>query len=293
MKKRFPLAAAGAVGRPFADVLAGLVSREEPEADGDAGGEEELRGHGDDAVHEVGLDDLAADVPFAAGVAGGRAVGHDEPGHAAAPAVGIGEVVDEVLNPGVVGIADGRIAEGPAFVAAQEWAGVIGNIERRIGEDEVSLEIGMGVAKERVGGRGAEVRLNAVDGEVHVGQSPGGRVGLLAEDGDVGLVAAVGFGKLFGLDEHAAGAASGVVDAAGVGFEHLDQHADDGARRVELAAELAFGSGELAEEVFVDSAERVARLIARALEADASDEIDQPGHLHRVDATAGVVAREF
>ncbi len=96
-----------------------------------------------------------------------------------------------------------------------------------------------------------------------MGQPPGRGVGLLAEDGDVGRVAAVGLDELFGLDEHAAGAAAGVVDAAGVGFEHLDQHADDGARRVELAAELAFGGGELAEEVFVDPAERVAGLVAR------------------------------
>ena len=52
---------------------------------------------------------------------------------------------------------------------------------------------------------------------------------------------AVGFDELLGLHEHAARAAAGVVDAALVGFEHLDQHADDAARRVELAAELAFG----------------------------------------------------
>jgi hypothetical protein len=44
----------------------------------------------------------------------------------------------------------------------------IGNVERRIGEDEVGLQIGMGVAKQRVGGRGAEVRLNAVDSDVFV-----------------------------------------------------------------------------------------------------------------------------
>jgi hypothetical protein len=37
----------------------------------------------DDAIDEVGLDDLAADIPLAAGVAGERAVDHDEPGHAA------------------------------------------------------------------------------------------------------------------------------------------------------------------------------------------------------------------
>ena len=201
--------------------------------------------------------------------------------------------MDEVLDPGVVGVADGRVAVGPAAVAAEELAGPVADVEGRVGEDEVGLEIGVGVAEEGVGRRRAEVGLDAVDGEVHVGEAPGDGVGFLAEDGDVGLVAAVGLGELFGLDEHAARAAGRVVDAAGVGFEHLDQHADDGARRVELAAELAFGGGELAEEVLVDAAERVAGLVAAALEADVGDEVDQPRHLDRIDPAAGVIAREL
>ncbi len=42
--------------------------------------------------------------------------------------------------------------------------------------------------------------------------------------------AAVGLDELLALDEHAARAAAGVVDAALVRREHLDQHADDAAR---------------------------------------------------------------
>ena len=49
MKRVSPVAAAGTVRRALSDVPAGLVAGEEPEADGDAGGEEELRGQGDDA----------------------------------------------------------------------------------------------------------------------------------------------------------------------------------------------------------------------------------------------------
>ncbi len=86
---------------------------------------------------------------------------------------------------------------------------------------------------------------------------------LLAVDGDVADAAAVLLDELFRLHEHAARAAAGVVDAALVGLDHLDQRADDRARRVELAAALAFRAGELAEEIFVDAAEQVARL-ARA-----------------------------
>jgi hypothetical protein len=40
-----------------------------------------------------------------------------------------------------------------------------------------------------------------------------------------------------------------------IGREHFDQQADDTCRREELAAVLAFGAGELREEVLVEAAE--------------------------------------
>ena len=88
-------------------------------------------------------------------------------------------------------------------------------------------------------------------------------VALLPVDGDVADPAAVAFDEFLGLHEHAAGAAARVVDAALVGLQHLDQHAHDRARRIELAAALALGAGEAAEEVFVDAAENVLGLVAR------------------------------
>ena len=103
----------------------------------------------------------------------------------------------------------------------------------------------------------------------------------------------MGFHEALGLHEHAGRAAAGVVDAALVGFEHLDQQPHDAARREELAAELALGLGELAEEVLVDAAERVAGFGAVALEADVGDQLDQPLHLLRRDAATGVVARQL
>ena len=201
--------------------------------------------------------------------------------------------MDEVLNPGVVGVADGRGAEAPADVLLQQPAGPVRDVERRIGEDVVGLQVRVQVAQEGVRGLGAEVGLDAADGEVHVRQAPGGGVGLLAEDGDVGRLPAVGLHEALGLDEHAGGAAAGVVDAALVGLQHLDQQPHDAARGEELAAELALGLGELAEEVFVDPAQGVAGLAAVALEADVGDHVDQALELFRRDAAAGIVAREL
>src|SRR5947207_15908787 len=74
---------------------------------------------------------------------------------------------------------------------------------------------------------------------------------------DVAELAAMGFDEFLRLHEHAAGTAAGIVDAAFVGSEHLDQEANDALRSVELSAFLALRAGELAEEVFVDAAEQI------------------------------------
>ena len=124
-------------------------------------------------------------------------------------------------------------------------------------------------------------------------QPPGCGVGLLAEDRNVGLLSTVGLDEAFRLHEHARRAAAGVVDAALVGFEHLDQESHDAARRKELTPELALGLGEFAEEVLVDAAESVAGFGAIAFEANVGDQVDQPLHLLRRDAATGVVARQL
>ena len=109
-----------------------------------------------------------------------------------------------MLDPGVVGVADGRRAVAPAHVVGQQLARPVRDVERRIGEDVVGFEVGVKIAQEAVGGLRAEVGLNAADGKVHVRQPPGGRIGLLSKDRDVGLLPAVRLHEAFGLHEHAA-----------------------------------------------------------------------------------------
>ena len=84
-------------------------------------------------------------------------------------------------------------------------------------------------------------------------------------------------------------AAAGVVDAALVRGEHLDEHADDAARRVELAALLALGARELGEEVLVDAAEGVLRPVGRGAEGDVRHEVDELAEARLVEPGAGVV----
>ena len=95
-------------------------------------------------------------------------------------------------------------------------------------------------------------------GEVHAAERDGGRDLFLAVDGQLGGRVLLVLGhEARTAHEHAARAAGGVEDAAVEGFEDFDNEADDAGRRVELAALLALGARERAEEVFVDAAEGV------------------------------------
>lgn len=257
---------------------------DEPEADGDLGGVEELARQGDHAVDHVLVDHRLADGALTAGAGGHGAVGHDKAGDAVR-----GQVVDEVLNPGVVGVVGRRGAVFPAHVVAQPVAAPVGHVERRVGEDVVGLQVLVQVVVEAVGMMGAEVGVNAPDGQVHLGQFPGGGVGFLAVDGDVAQTAATGFHEALGLHEHAAGAAAGVEHPALVGLDHLHQQLHHALGGVELAAAFALGGGELAQEIFIHPAQRVLHPGLARLQVDIAHGLDQLAQAGLVQRRAGVV----
>jgi len=107
---------------PEAAVL--LVAGDEPEADGDLRRIEELAGHGDHTVHEVRLDDVLADFPLAGLVGGHGAVRKDKNRPCR-----WGEMVDQVLDPGIVGISRRRDAVLPAFVVPERLATPVAVVE--------------------------------------------------------------------------------------------------------------------------------------------------------------------
>ena len=154
-----------------------------------------------------------------------------------------------------------------------------------------------------------DLAFDTADRQVHAGHAPGGVVGLLAVDGDSGcclgaresrsgagvavaVAGGVGLDELDGLDEHAGGAAAGVVDAAFVRLEHFDQEPDDAARGVELAAFSALGNGELFEEVFVNAAEDVSGAGLGAAHFDVAHHVDHLAEAGLVERGAGVVLGE-
>jgi hypothetical protein len=71
----------------------------------------------------------------------------------------------DVLHPREVGVARRRRAVLPTFVIAQSLAAPIGNVEGRIGENEVGLQVRVAVVVEGVALRDLAA-VDAADGEV-------------------------------------------------------------------------------------------------------------------------------
>ena len=175
----------------------------------------------------------------------------------------------------------GRDAVLPPLVVPKPLAAPVRDVEGRIGEDVVGLQVGMAIVAEAVA-VGNLVVVDAPDSQIHLGQFPGGVVGLLPPDEDivsglpsVAVAGGVGIDELHRLDEHAGGTAAWVVDAALVGLQHLHQELDDTTRGVELAALLSFGAGELGEEVLVHPAQHVFGAGFRVTNLDVGDQVNE------------------
>ena len=202
--------------------------------------------------------------------------------------------MDDVLHPGEVGVALGWGAEAPALVVGEPLAAPVGDVEGRVGEDEVGPEVGVAVVVEAVAV--GDLPLDAADGEVHLRDPPGRVVRLLAPDRDVAarlaavaVAAGVGVDERDRLHEHAGRAAAGVVDPAAIGLQHLDQQLDDAAGGVELAALLALGARELRQEILVDAAEHVLGAGVLVAHHDVADHVDELAKPLLVQRRPGVV----
>ena len=75
--------------------------------------------------------------------------------------------MQEVLDPGEVGVASRRVAVAPALVALQSLAAPVGDVEGRIGEDVVGAQVGVAVVVEYVAV--SDLAFDAADGEFHRG----------------------------------------------------------------------------------------------------------------------------
>src|SRR5208282_1740881 len=117
-------------------------------------------------------------------------------------------------------------------------------------------------------------------------------VRLLSVNRNVAQLAAVRFDELFAADKHSARAAAGVVDAAFVWCQHLDQDADDVRWRIELSAFLALGAGELRQEVLVHLTQNVLGTVCRTAEADVANEVDELTEPLLIEAGTPIILRQ-
>jgi len=118
--------------------------------------------------------------PLARLVGRHAAVGQHEAGDA-----GWRQVVNEMLDPGEVGVPARWRPVLPAHVLAQALPAPVAVIERRVGQDEIGLQILVEVAVEAAGVLLAEIAVDAADREIHLRQAPGRVIRLLAVDGNV------------------------------------------------------------------------------------------------------------
>jgi len=90
-----------------------------------------------------------------------------------------------MLDPGEVGVPARWRPVLPAHVLAQALPAPVAVIERRVGQDEIGLQILVEVAVEAAGVLLAEIAVDAADREIHLRQAPGRVIRLLAVDGNV------------------------------------------------------------------------------------------------------------
>ena len=247
---------------------------QEPQARGDLRVEEELTRQRDHHFHHIGIDHGSADLAFAILARTHAAVGQ----HNARPARGL-EVVQDMLQPGVVGVALRGRAVFPAGVTVQAGVPPVADVEGRVGQAIVGPQVGVLVAGEGVGWLFAQVVVHAPNHQVHGRQAPGGGVGFLAVDGHIAQFAAVVFDELFRLHKHTARSAARVVNLAFAGREHGHQCFNNAGGRVELPAPLAFGAGKHTEEIFVHLTQDVAGLRWVVTKADGGNQVDQLAQL--------------
>ena len=176
-----------------------LLTIEEPKANGNACGVEQLAGKRHDALHKVGLQDVLANLSFATRLAAERTVGK----HHSDASCG-GKVTNHVLQPSKVGVALWGHSEAPTHIVLQAVGSPVLHVEGWIGHNEVGLQRGVLVVEEGVGVAVAQIGLDATNGEVHHRHLACVGVDFLTKDAEVLDVALMVTHKVGTLDKHAA-----------------------------------------------------------------------------------------
>ena len=241
---------------------------------------EEVRPEAEDAVDQVGLDEL---LPHP----GLLLAEEDAMGEKDGAAAGLGsEARQDVLPEGVVGPALGRKAEEVPSPGIGCKGGPVPLLDRIGGIGEAHVEAHQAVALDQLRlGKGIAADdlevLDPVKEAVHPGDGGGHEVPLLAVEAYVPPLLALAAQMGDGRKKHPAGAAGGIVDRfPRLGFEHLGHEVDDGAVGVELGGGVAGVVGEFLDQVFVSLAQLVLGEVGEG-EIEGAEVLDQVAE-HRI-----------
>ena len=230
-----------------------FVFANEPERNRNCHAIKQLRRQGNDAFHQIGVDNILSDLTFTGGLRRQCAVRKHQTNLAIRC-----KVVNHVLNPCVVGITGRRRSVLPANIILQFVLSPVRQIKRRVCHNEIRTKIGMKVIKERISLIRTEVCINATNRHIHLRHFPGIRIGFLTINGNALTIAAVCLDELHALHKHTAGAAARVINTAII--ERLQDGNDclnNTGRCVELAALHTFVSSELCDTILVSSAQKI------------------------------------
>ena len=223
-------------------------------------GIEKVITHTDHHIHMTSLNKLLADIAvFARAVRSGRS--HDETGTTM-----LVQVRMEVADPKIVAVThflfcvDRRHTEGQAACALGRFGVDLVHIEGRIRHNIVTAAVQIvGIVIEGVGLiTGFDDTGKSVDSHIH--QAELGVVFhlfLTIEGHGAVCIHACMIDKITGLDKHSAAAAGGVQENAAGGFQHIDDHLDQGLGREEHAIVLGDVLCKLVEEILVDATDDI------------------------------------
>ncbi len=99
-------------------------------------------------------------------------------------------------------------------------------------------------------------------------------------------------GEFLALHKHTTRATAGVVHAALIRRQHLDQQLHYRLRRVKLAAPLAFSRGEHAQKILVHAAQNILATAGLVAEANRPDQVDQFAKAPFIERRSRVIFRQ-
>src|SRR5690625_244540 len=185
-------------------------------------------------------------------------------------------MIQEMLNPCVVGVAFGWNTIFPGTIVTEQVTTPITHSKRRIGNDIIVFHIEMRILQKRVFVVPFDLgAINASSSVVHFCQALRRLIALLSLAGIVGELSLVVFHKFFGLNEHPARPTAWVKHTTFVRFEHFHQEFYYTSWGVKLSALFALCQCKFSKKILEYMAQDIRTAGFGVSESDVPNQVDQ------------------